>query len=310
MTLQQFVNVYYLRGSAYSEIAQLSRDSYDDRLAHILPLIGAFTLSSMSVATLETYKRLRRDKAASDEKPLSAATLQTELNVLSAMLTYAVTTKCLPTNPVLPGLWHARGQRSARRGRTTAETKSRLLDAAEGRDVELPPYKNGRPRKLNEMDREAARFMHMVTVLGCRVKEISRLEPGHLNLGDLLYFSILRGGKPTWRVLPAALLPVIKAQWVLAKSKRSTYPFLFSTNGGPFRGRNAATRLIRVGVVPEGWYPHMSRHDFVSAGLDNGIPPQDIIAATGHASVLSLQWYADPEKDQPARNDGPACGGY
>lgn len=124
------------------------------------------------------------------------------------------------------------------------------------------------------------------------------LEPAHLNLGELLYFSILKGKKPAWRVLPAALLPVIKAQYLLAKSRRD--PFLFSTNGGPYRGRNAATRLIRIGLVPEGWYPHMSRHDFVSSGFDNGIPPQDIIAATGHSSVLSLQWYADPEKDNPA----------
>lgn len=300
LTLQQFVNVYYLKGSAYTEMAQVSRDSYDDRLAHILPLIGSFTLASLSVATLETYKRLRREKSEKDETPLSVATLQTELNVISAVLTYAVTTKCLPTNPVLPGLQQARGKRVARRGRTTAETKASLLDAAEGRDVELPPYKNGRVRKLNEMDREAARFMHLVTVLGCRVKEISRLEPGHLNLGDLLYFSILKGNKPTWRVLPEALLPVIKAQWVLAKSRRSNYPYLFSTNGGPYRGRNAAVRLIRIGLVPAGWRPHMSRHDFVSAGLDSGIPPQDIIAATGHSSVLSLQWYADPEKDHPA----------
>jgi len=298
LTLQQFVNVYYLRGSAYTEMAALSQDAYDDRLAHILPLIGSFTLASMSVATLETYKRLRREKAAREETPLSVATLQTELNVISAVLTYAVTTKCLPANPVLPGLQQARGPRYARRGRTTAETKARLLDAAEGRDVELPPYKNGRVRTLNEMDREAARFMHLVTVLGCRVKEVSKLEPGHLNLGELLYFSILKGNKPTWRVLPAALLPVIKAQFLVAKARRD--PYLFSTNGGPYRGRNAATRLARIGLVPEGWGPHMSRHDFVSAGFDNGIPPQDIIAATGHASVLSLQWYADPEKDNPA----------
>lgn len=299
ITLQQFVNVYYLPGSAYTEMAPLSREAYDDRLAHILPLIGSFTLASLSVATLETYKRLRREKAAREEKPLSVATLQTELNVISAVLTFAVTTKVLPANPVLPGLQQARGKRTARRGRTTAETKARLLDAAEGRDVDLPPYKNGRVRKLNAMDREAARFMHLVTVLGCRVKEISKLEPGHINLADLLYFSILKGNKPTWRVLPEALLPVIKTQWVLAKSKRNKYPYLFSTNGGPFRGRNAATRLIRIGLVPPGWRPHMRRHDFVSAGIDSGIPPQDIIAATGHSSVLSLEWYSDPEKDNP-----------
>lgn len=298
LTLRQFVNAYYLKGSSYAEMSELSRDAYDDRLAHILPLIGSFELASMSPATLETYKRLRRESAQRENKRLSTATLQTELGVISAVLTYAVTTRCLPVNPVLAGLRQARGTRTARRGRTTAETKVRLLDAAEGRDVELPPYKNGRPRLLNAMDREAARFMHMISVLGCRVKELSRLEPGHLNIGELLYYSVLKGGKGSWRVLPAALLPVIKEQYFLAKSRRD--PYLFSTKGGPYRGRNAATRLIRIGLVPQGWGPHMSRHDFVSAGFDNGVPPQDIIAATGHASVLSLQWYADPEKDHPA----------
>lgn len=303
ISFTQFVERYYVNSvSAFKSLSENSQDAYKARLVYLKEHFGRFSLSAIDARAASVY----RDKRAPHA---STATVDFELGVLSAVLTHAVTMGYLPYNLVRPALKNLRSEPVRRTRRVSTTEIQRLLDGRLGQ-LELTD-KKGRPRRLTAKQREACRFFYILSILGCRAGELAALKPEDLNLRGHLYRSTLKGGNPAWRLIAAeAFVPLyeqvteLHGDHLMAQAEGKPFkpaPYLFSTNGGPYRFKNAAATLRNAGVMPEDWYPHALRREFISSALESGQHADTIILATGHRHASSVQLYDVSAADAPAR---------
>lgn len=298
-----FVERYYLNSvSAFKSLSENSQSAYQARLVYLNEHFGRFSLSAIDARAASVY----RDKRA---PAASTSTVDFELGVLSAVLTHAVTMGYLPYNLVRPALKNLRSEPIRRTRRVSPAEIQRLLDGRNAR-LELTD-KKGRPRALTAKQKEACRFFYVLAFLGCRAGELAALKPEDLNLRGHLYRSTLKGGNSAWRLIATeALGPLyeqvmeLQGEHLISQAEGLPFkpaPYLFSTNGGPYQFKNAAATLRNAGVMPEDWYPHALRREFISSALESGEHAETIILATGHKHASSVQLYDVSAADSPAR---------
>lgn len=271
---------------AYLDLYAIPHQKSPTRAAEAITVLnrtfGSLLLAEITPFTIETWKAKRaagtyrghNQKRAA--KPVQPATVNRELNVLSAILAKHVEWKKLVENPArrIPRL-------------KVANVRTRVLTPDEQQAL------------LAALPAQARRIAHVALLTGARIGEVLALTWDEVTATDLT-FRETKNGTPRTLPMTAAL------RGVLAEVKRRG-PYVFMTKRGKGRKlvatrytangfrhtfRRAVERLQLPGTVT----PHTMRHTVLSQMVAAGHDDFTVMSISGHRSTRMLQRYTHPQR--------------
>jgi integrase len=255
---------------------------------HWLPRLGQLRLRDVesSPQVFVQYRQERRKakyKRAGAEQLYGPNQVRLELAALSSLMNYAREQGWIQRNPML-GM--KRPAKKAEERRISKLQQGRVLLAVLSKD-------------LRDEEREAARYFALQQEFGARPGEMAKLTKVDVDLADKLL--CFRGTKTA----PVRYVPLTQWQrdrlaeqlvWASVREGDTPSPYVWSTFGmdekwKPYNYSGWWKRLRKLGVVDDASRPHDSRHEHVSAAIENGVPADEIRLVTGHKSVQAFERY-------------------
>lgn len=219
---------------------------------------------------------LKNTPSPSTLKPLAAATIARRISTVSSFYEFAVESDCLHKNPFLRVKRPKRPNESSRTSISEAEFVA-LLKAA---------------RRYSPA---ADALICLLGLNGMRIAEVLGIKAGDITEaefdGQLLpVVKILRKGGKT-QSLPLSPRTDMAVKHWLDVTELDDDDLLFSYD------RHQANRVVKVcgakvGIPEDLLSPHVLRHSFTTMALDHGVPPHEVQAALGHASLATTTRYA------------------
>jgi integrase len=243
---------------------------------------GSMLLTEITAFTIETWKvkraagTYRGHMQKGPAKPIQPATVNRELNVLSAILAKQVEWKKLVESP-------ARGVPRLK----VANERTRILTDQEQAAL------------LAALPAQARRIATIALRTGARIGEVLGLTWEEVTDTDLTFRHTKNGSA---RSLPLsedvrAVLAEVKKRgpyvFMTRKGKgRKEAPTRYTANGFRHTFRRAVERLGLPGTVT----PHTMRHTALSKMVAAGHDPFTVMELSGHRSTRMLQRYTHPQR--------------
>lgn len=269
----------YTASSSFEDKSAHTQRTERQRIKPVLSRFGRFTLAELEANQGIIYDYIderRRTVSPRTKRKLSGTQVRLEIAALSAVVAYAKDRRLIHHNFV------------AHVSRPAQTRRSRRVNNEEQGALALHARHN------DPATARAARFMMLVRHLGCRPGELCELliSDVHLDRHEVIF-------KDTKNKTDRAAHTTKDARELLHLQLAEVpegCPFLFhsiSRKGAfvPYHYSGGSRKLKKLGVVLDGFHPHAGRREFVSRGVEAGVPLSTIKKQTGHKSVQALEIY-------------------
>lgn len=262
LTLKEAVELF--QGSSnWQAYATNTRIAYEGNLRPTVAALGIKTLTE-----LEQYPmlvQLHFDKRAQRAR---AEKLRLEIAALGAVVRWCVKRGYIRTY-FIRDVTRPRGNKRTRRvARVDAEN---LFNA----ESEVEPF----------LARHA-RFQLALLHLGCRCGELATARREAFDPASKTLWVTGKTGPRLLHCSGTALLALVE------QAALDERPYLWSGKGGkPYNPQHGVRILKKHKVVSPTHHNHANRREFISRGLEAGVPINTLKKQTGHASVQALEAY-------------------
>lgn len=263
MTFAEFAH------NEYIPHAKTHKSSYKDDVSkldlHILPVFGAYQLSTIKRQEIDTY----RGKIKESHTP---ATANRHLALIKRMLALAVEWEYLENNPAL-GIKLFK-EENCREVFLSAEEASRLIAA-------MP----------NDRNPVACAALKIMLLTGVRRQEALSAQWSHVDFDtESWLLPKTKGKQPRQVVLSDAALQCLKEQYALAAGSRFVFP-----GRDPSKPlcdpKKTLKRLLVAANIDKPLRIHDTRHSFASLLVVKGTPLPTVQRLLGHASAVTTERY-------------------
>jgi integrase len=294
-TLADIANLYVLAGCPDKRLQPRGEEFCaveKDRLKHLLPFFGAFTLEQIRLPLLPKYQEWR---VARREKTWFSGnrSVDVELVTLSNVLSYAVAIDRLDVNRIRTG------RPKFRRAADVSHSRERAIQTGDELH-KLAAY------FFKSSKSEAMGWLLLFSAMtGCRNKELRRLrldaksidEPGYIENG-FLFIRRAKSGLNPWINLENGFGEMVESflQWHQTRFPNSPWFFPGRTPMEPLQKDSFRHALYRgceaCGLIRSS--PHGLRSFFVTKRRSDGVSDVQIAAEIGDRTVaLISQTYGD-----------------
>jgi integrase/recombinase XerD len=166
------------------------------------------------------------------------------------------------------------------------------------------------PQPYDAFWRRDRALLELLYATGCRASEVSNLELTDLHLDERYCLAHGKGSKDRITPLGTAAVAAIRDYLAserprLAKTARTTPPWLLLSRGGKRLRREAIWQLVkryvrRIGANPD-ISPHTLRHSFATHLLAGGADLRQVQELLGHASIATTQIYTHVDQTRLKR---------
>ena len=280
----------YAGSMEYRQKTQHTQRTEAVRIKPVLQRLGAYALKHLEASPFLIYDYIDQRAATTSKrtgKVYSPTSIRLEIAALSAVCIWARNRRMIETNFVRFIKRPGQAQRKRRFGAIEAAA---IADSTE---------------HSNPMVAQAARFVRLLRLLGCRPGELAGLRCEDIDLdGASVTFRETKFQREDRKVhVTERAASTIAEQIVHINESAPRAPFLFPTprrnasaakvsdRWGPFNYSWCIKLLRRHGVVGAGFHAHAARREFVSRAIEDGVEYATIRKQTGHHSTAAIEIY-------------------
>lgn len=280
----------YAGSMEYRQKTQHTQRTEAVRIKPVLQRLGAYALKHLEASPFLIYDYMDQRSATTSKrtgKVYSPTSIRLEIAALSAVCIWARNRRMIETNFVRFIKRPGQAQRKRRFGAIEAAA---IADSTE---------------HSNPMVAQAARFVRLLRLLGCRPGELAGLRCEDIDLdGASVTFRETKFQREDRKVhVTERAASTIAEQIVHLNESAPRAPFLFPTprrnasaakvsdRWGPFNYSWCIKLLRRHGVVGAGFHAHAARREFVSRAIEDGVEYATIRKQTGHHSNAAIEIY-------------------
>ena len=278
------VSVEYRQKSEHTQRTEATR------IKPVLAGLGAYALRHLESSPALIYDYIDRRAVAVSERTgrvLSSTSIRLEIAAISAVCLWAKKRRFIAENFVR----HISRPGPTQRKRRVAAVELAALHEATAHDL---------PRVA-----EAARFVRLLRLLGCRPGELAglRCEDIALDAASLTFRRTKHERRDRTVHVPEAAAATIAQQIVAINAAAPRSPYLFPTTRrgqedcapqerwGPYNYPWAIKLLRSQGIVAPDFHAHAARREFVSRAIEDGLEYSVIRKQTGHHSTAAIEIY-------------------
>lgn len=280
----------YAASVEYKQKAEHTQRTEATRIKPVLAALGDYALKHLESSPALIYDYIdQRSNAVSKRtrRVISPTSVRLEVAAISAICIWAKRRRLIAENFVRfisrPGI-------AQRKRRVAAVEQAALMEATTDEE----------PRVA-----EAARFVRLLRLLGCRPGELAALRCSDINLEDSsVTFRQTKHAREDRTVHASeAAVQAISAQINHINEVAPHAPYLFPTEKrgaetarpqdrwGPFNYPWAIKLLRKRGIVASDFHAHAARREFVSRAIEDGLEYSVIRKQTGHHSTAAIEIY-------------------
>ena len=293
LTLELFVENNYKKSPEWRALKGPSKDAYTSRLAKICELIGSVPISLIDKAVVDGYVTDRYNETTKRGGPPADDTVRQELVILGRVLNVAVGYGKIAFNPAS----RVKKPRQNRRHiRVSPDQRNGFLLLAAG-NVSWPPGTfRGRPRgerPTDDRDREAGRFLFVLSELGGRASELAKLPAKNLDFAnECIHLDDTKANEPDRRYFSNVGARLLRQQLdYIENHRKNPKGLLFPTRNGTPHDYQYSVDIVRdLGLVDEEFHSHACRREFVSSARELGMSDADLAKLVG-VDIATLARY-------------------
>lgn len=269
----------YVDSQLFGDKTENTRRTERTRIQPILEHLGNYTLGELekSPGVIYDYMDMRRKHISPrTKKKLSGTSVRLEIAALSSVVEFAKKRRLVHENFV------------SRISRPASGRRNRRISNEEQGSLSI------HSRSEHETLARAARFGLLVRHLGCRPGELCALLISQVRLErQEVYFPETKNEEDRAAHLTKDARELIHLQ---LETVPEGCPYLFwsVSRSGEFTpyGYASGVRLLRrKGVVESDYHSHAGRREFVSRGIEAGVPLTTLKKQSGHKSTQALEIY-------------------
>lgn len=282
ITLSTLVKEYF-NSLLFEEKRERTRRREKQASVAPLSMIGQYSLSQLSHATLQTQFFDKRAKDTYRGKRISGDTIRLERAFLSSCFNYAAARDYIKFNPLLKAKYQ--------------------LPKIKGRDFVFSVEQENAILRLaitwvydsDKVNYSIYPWLCFCFSTGTRPGEAARIEIANLDLEKRLAYipkNSHKNNQARTISIPDNIVPDLEQQVSRAKSKKSKYLFHSLDGERPFAYGQQFIDLCRALDI-EGAVPHSIRHTYITRLFERtDLNETQIAALVGQVNVLSLRSYA------------------
>ena len=278
----------YVTSQSFEAKALTTRRTEQCRLKPVLASLGKYSLAVLEQRPHLIYDYIdARLKVLSKrtQRTLSQSSVRLEVAALSSVVQWAQRRKLLLSNFTKS---IQRPGQAKRKRRVSSLELGKLEGAIAARD-DIGVY-------------EAALFLTLLRRLGCRPGELCRVARADVLLQskEVVFRDTKYKGEDRRVPIADGAFSYVKMAYGHAVQRYPESPYLFTSRSRatadpqPFKPYNYAhgiRRLRELDVIPENFYAHAMRREFVSRAIEAGLDYSTIRKITGHHSTQAIEIY-------------------